>query len=310
MELVKSILKLIRNTIIFVILFGSVTAFIDYTRMLSGTEPIFNISTYDSKNHVENYRGLFYQASRKTKVNNKESLTDSSEISFFVLTKKLNVPSQFNEGKLDYTIKPVASESCDGVSKLYYADTNIKIYSYCFDSFSIILNGDNKEEDFTKYLKEDKDFYEDFIQKMTFTGMYDDKTTEKYKSMDDFSSINIKMYKCNNTGINDLYIVPEGTNFMSDFCTYKDDDFKFISTIEEEKNDSESGDEKTKEVFYEDDKFYYEFDESKKDRIFLVSPAVRLTPERKYNLVDVLNNKILTIDELEEKGLKFNKVEK
>lgn len=310
MEVIMKFLKLIRNIIFLVIIFGAVTAFIDYTRMLSGSEPIFNISSYNSSKHVENYRGLFYQASRKTKVNNQESLMDSSDIKFFVLTKQIDVPSQFNEDKFEYTIKPVSSEICDGVSKLYYADTNIKIYSYCIDSFGVVENGTNKEDDLLKHLKDDKNFFEDLIQKMTFMGLYSDKTTEFYKSLDGFSSMDIAMYKCNTPGINDLYIVPDGTPFMADFCTYKDDDFKFISTIEEEKSDSEITEEKTKEIFFEDEKYYYEFDEPKKDKIFVTSPAVRLTPEKKYSLVDVLNHKLLTIEDLEEKGLKFNRTAK
>lgn len=310
MESIMKFLKLIRNIIFLVIIFGAVTAFVDYTRMLSGSEPIFNISSYNSSKHVENYRGLFYQASRKTKVNNQESLMDSSEIKFFVLTKQIDVPSQFNEDKFEYIIKPVSSDGCDGASKLYYADTNIKIYSYCIDSFSVIENGTNKEDDLLKHLKEDKDFSEDLIQKMTFMGLYSDKTTEIYRSLDDFSSMDIAMYKCNTPGINDLYIVPKGTPFMADFCTYKDDDFKFISKIEEEKSDSETTDDNIKEVFFEDENYYYEFDKPRKDKIFVTSPAVRLTPEKRYSLVEVLNNNLLTISDLEKKGLKFNKTEK
>lgn len=310
MEAIMKFLKLIRNIIFLVIIFGAVTAFVDYTRMLSGSEPIFNISSYNSSKHVENYRGLFYQASRKTKVNNQESLMDSSEIKFFVLTKQIDVPSQFNEDKFEYIIKPVSSDGCDGASKLYYADTNIKIYSYCIDSFSVIENGTNKEDDLLKHLKEDKDFSEDLIQKMTFMGLYSDKTTEIYRSLDDFSSMDIAMYKCNTPGINDLYIVPKGTPFMADFCTYKDDDFKFISKIEEEKSDSETTDDNIKEVFFEDENYYYEFDKPRKDKIFVTSPAVRLTPEKRYSLVEVLNNNLLTISDLEKKGLKFNKTEK
>ena len=307
MEALMKILKFIRNIIFIVIIVGIITAFIDYTRMISGSEPVFNISSYNSIKHIESYRGLFYQATRKTKINDKESLMDSSEIKFFVLTKQIDVPEQFKDKSLEYTIKPISSETCEGTSKLYYADTNIKIYSYCFDSFKIVESGSNKEESIEKYLKEDKYFYEDLIQKMAFTGLYLDGTTELYKSVDGFSSEDISMYRCNAPGINDLYIVPRGVSFMNDFCTYKDDDFKFISTIEEEKVDAESADEKENEVFYEDDQYYYEFDEAKKDRIFVSSPAVRLTPERRYSLADVLNNKILTIHELEEKGLKFTK---
>lgn len=225
------LLKCIRNIIFLVLVFGFITAFIDYTRMVGGSEPIFNISSYNSSKHVENYRGLFYQASRVTKINDKESLIDSNDIKFIVLTKQIDILNQSNDDSLEYTIKPVAGDVCDGVSKLYYADSNIKIYSYCFDSFKIVEKGNDKEEDIKKYLKEDKYFYEDLIQKMAFTGLYLDGSTEIYKSVDDFSSEDILLYKCNSSDIDDLYIVPKGVPFMDDFCTYKDDD----SIIEEEK---------------------------------------------------------------------------
>ena len=304
------ILKFLRNVIFIVILFGVSSAYIDYTRMIDGSEPIFNISTYNKTKHVEDYRGLFYQASRKIKVNDQEALEDSSDIKFFVLTKEINIPNNFVEKKFDFSMKVEEDDICGDTSILYYADLNTKIYTYCLSSLSIIDSGNNTEDSFLSYLKKDSSISEDVIQNMNFTGMYFDNTIEIFKSPYEFSDENFVIYKCNKPYIEDLYIVPSGVSVMSDFCTYKDDDFKFISTIEEEKLDSETTGEKEKEAFYEDDTYYYEFDEAKKDRIFVVAPAVRLSSEKRYTLMEVLNNNMLTIDELEEKGLKFNRVEK
>jgi hypothetical protein len=79
-------LKTLRNILIVVILFGVSTAAIDYYRMSDGKKPIFNISSYDKVKHNQKYRGLFYQASRNTKVNSDEDLDESSNIKFFVLS--------------------------------------------------------------------------------------------------------------------------------------------------------------------------------------------------------------------------------
>lgn len=302
-------LRLLRNLLIIVFLFGLITGFIDYTRFVSGDNPIFNISTYNEVSHIQSYRGLFYQASRKTKINNNESLMDSSDIKFYVLSHKIDVPSRFNEDKFDFTIKTEVNNSCDGVSNLYYASEKIKVYTYCLNNIELIENGKDKGESFISYLKKDESIYEDFIDLVPFIGVSYDQSTEVFKSHDDsISNLGITVYKCNRPSINDIYIAPNNTPFISDFCTYKDDDFKFISKIEEVNDNNENI--KEKEVFYEDENNYYEFDEVKSDKVFIVSPAVRLSGEKRYSLKEVLLNNILTIDELEEKGLKFNKVPK
>lgn len=304
------ILKLIRNLLIIFILFGIATAFVDYSRMITGLEPIFNISTYNNIKHIEKYRGLFYQASRETKVNEREPLKDSSDIKYYVLTKEINISNNFSEVEFNYKMKFNKASSCEGLSSLYFADEKIKVYSYCFNDLSIIDENTKKEDTFLSYLKKDSTMIEDIIQNMNLTGLNSDSSIEVLKSDEELSDDRFIIYRCNKPDINDVYIVPNGIDVMDDFCTYKDDDFKFLAVIEEEKLDSETTEEKQKEVFYEDDSYYYEFDEPKKDRIFISAPAVRLTPEKKYSLMDVLNNNILTIDELEEIGLKFNKVQK
>ena len=132
-------LKLIRNLLIIVILFGICTAGIDYVRMTTGNVPLFNISSYKSKERIQSYRGLFYQGSRKYTVSPEEPLVDSSDITFTVLFWDINVPRSYKEIQEEFTIETKESNECS-VSKLVYADLNIKIYTYCLDEINIIDN--------------------------------------------------------------------------------------------------------------------------------------------------------------------------
>ena len=299
-----NILKLIRNVILFVLFFGIFSAIFDYSRMVKGQLPIFNMSSYDSYKHIQSFKGIFYNASRLVKVDINEPLEKSSNLNFTVLIKKINI-SLDKDVSSNAVFKPVRSNSCSNISNLYYADLDKKIYSYCFDGFSII--NDSKEDDFFNSLKNDNSIIDKLIDNMTFSGYSNSFLV--YRSTNGYSSTDITIYKCNLDNNNDIYIVPSGTSYMSDFCTYKDDDFKFISTIDDQSNDVGSN-VNNPEVFYEDNLYYYTFDYPKKDKIFIVSPAVRLTPARSFSLEDVLKFNLLTIDELEEKGLKFNKVSK
>ena len=67
---------------------------------------------------------------------------------------------------------------------------------------------------------------------------------------------------------------------------------------------------KLTEVFYEDDTYRYEFDKPTLDRITITTPAVRGKAETSIPLRQVLASNLLTIDELEKKGLKFKKIDK
>ena len=113
--------KIIRNLLIIIIVFGILTALIDYVRMTTGNVPIFNISSYSSKERIQSYRGLFYQGSRKITVSPDEPLVDSSEITFTVLTFDINVPRNYKEVLDDFNIETLESSEC-GTSKLIYAD--------------------------------------------------------------------------------------------------------------------------------------------------------------------------------------------
>ena len=306
-------LKTLRNILIIIFIFGVVTAGFDYYRMSNNSKPVFNISSYNKVKHIQYYRGLFYQASRNTKINDDEDLTDSSNIKFYILSMPIEIQTDFNNDNLEYTLRTTDTSMCDGISKLYYADKNIKIYTYCLDSIEVFEKGDDKGSKLYNYLEKDSSFYENILQSMSFTGLLSDQSTEVYKSFDeDFIKDGLHVYRCNTTGISDVYIGSSSMTYHTDFCTYKDDDFKFLFKIEEDKSktDNNSTDTKEKEIFYEDNEYYYEFDEPKKDRIYITAPAVRLSPEKRFSLTAVLYYNLLTIDDLKDKGLKFNKVKK
>ncbi len=305
-------LKVIRNLLIIVILFGIGTAGIDYVRMTTGNIPLFNISSYKSKERLQSYRGLFYQGSRKVTVSPEEPLVDSSEITFTVLFWDIKVPRSYKEVQEEFTIETKDSSTCT-TSKLIYADLDIKVYTYCLDEINIVKDG--KSTSLSDYLKSNKSLIEDIDYHLGYTGLYTDNKTLMFKSHDDdnFTNNGLSMFRCNNTNINDVYIGPIDMKFQNDFCTYKDDDFKFIFTIEEtpkEETTTEVETEVKKETFYEDSEYYYQFDEVKSDRIFIVVPAIRGKEEVKYPLKQVLNWGSLTLDELKEKGLEFEKVKK
>ena len=308
--------KIIRNLLIIIIVFGILTALIDYVRMTTGNVPIFNISSYSSKERIQSYRGLFYQGSRKITVSPDEPLVDSSEITFTVLTFDINVPRNYKEVLDDFNIETLESSEC-GTSKLIYADLKNKVYTYCLDEINIVDN--EKKIPFTDYIRDHIDLIEDIDHHMGYMGLYKDNKTILLRTRDDgFSNNGLAIYRCNDTNINDVYIGPINMSFQSDFCTFKDDDFKYIYTIEEipkaevipAEGEVQVIEDDVKEIFFEDDNYKYEFNETKSDRVFIVIPSVRGREEKKIALKDALNNKLVTIEELENKGLKFNKIDK
>jgi hypothetical protein len=308
----KKFFKTIRNIILIVILIGALTAGIDYLRMMSGEVPMFNISSYNERKRIQTYQGLFYQASRKISVSTNESLVDSSNMKFLILNYyEIDVPRQFKDVKLSYTVETEVSNECSN-STLYYADKDIKVYTYCLDS--IKLNTGTSNKNLITYLKKDNSIIDDIDQKLAYRGLLTDDTTLYFKSRSDdsFTTNGLAMYRCNKENINDVYIGPIDMTFQSDFCTYKDDDFKFMYYItEDERINSDSNiDYNQTEAFYEDETYRYEFDTIKSDLVYIETPAVRGKQATKTPLLAILKDNILTIDELEKKGLKFNKIDK
>lgn len=286
----KRIFKFIFIVILSILLIGMITGFIDYFRMTSGSLPIFNISSYDSAKKKQVFQGMFYKASRKVTGTDKEGLSDSTKLKFKFIIFDMSVSEQKKVENVEYNFIVKESGTCS--SDLYYADLKTKIYTYCLDN--IMVN--NKE--LLSYLEKDKNIIDNIENSINYTGLYKDNTMM-------FKNTNIKIYHCSN---NDVYIGKNDLEFRDDFCTDKDDDLKFIFEIKEETDNVELKDEE--EVFYEDDKYTYSFDKVKSDYIYITAPKNRGRDEKKIKLKEVLNNKLLSIDDLEKKGLNFTKKEK
>ena len=67
---------------------------------------------------------------------------------------------------------------------------------------------------------------------------------------------------------------------------------------------------KTPEPFWEDQTYRYEFDSVQKDRVFITTPGVRGRAPKKIPLNQVLTQNILTLEQLKERGLKYNAIDK
>lgn len=311
----RAVLKAIRNALIIIIVIGFLLAGLDYVRMNSGEVPIFNISSFDSKTSIQTYRGFFYVAERKVKASTNEPLVDSSNISFKILTFDLKVPRKFTKEDT-FTVETEVISNCHEKAKLYYANLKVKVYLYCLDSINL-KDGKNSKP-LSDYIAKNWRILDDIDSKLNYVGLHKDKTTLMFfDKNDDFTNNGLTMYRCHKQNINDVYFAPDDTRFMDDFCTYKDDDFKFIFEIEDlsEKPEPEVDEEGNeieipKEIFYSDNEYDYVFEYAKKDKITIIQPAIRGRAERKYSLQEVLNKKMLTIEELKEKGLKFEKIAK
>lgn len=300
------ILNSIKELLIIILVAGILTAAFDYLQMISGNVPIFNKKSYDEKTKVQSFRGLFYKAERKITTSENESLVDSTEMKYAFLIFNITVPKQFKEVEKTYTISTKIKENCQEQSKLYYADKNIKVYTYCLDEINVSENG--KTASLENHLRKETNILDEIDSKLAYFGLYQNQKALIFKDINDISNQGLTMFRCNQTNINDVYFAPKDTVFQEDFCTYKDDDFRFIFEIEEENLESTTTTEK--EIFFEDENYLYEFETEKSNNVFIKTPAVRGKIEMKYPLKDILNNNILTPDDLAKKGLKFNKISK
>ncbi len=334
MKVIKNFIKMI---IILVLVVGCVTAGVDYLRMKHGKVPVFNQTEYFSRKKIQTYKGLFYTAKRKVLVSTEEPLEESSKLHFKFLFLETDIPSTWVEKKADSSLKVIPVQNCSEGSILYYADKDVKVYTYCIDKIQIEKN--HKSQDFLSYLKKDSSILEDMKDQLSYGGILSDSTTEYYTNMDHYYSDDVIVYQCHRNLVEDVYIAPKDSVFQADFCTYKDDDFKFMFEISDEtpseleenyqdlkkkkeeaekKKDNsdenvENGEEITlpePEVIFEDEKYRYEFPYPKSQYVFITTPAVRGKEETKISLMTVIQQQLLSMDELMDKGLDITKVEK
>ena len=303
----KKIFKLIRNIIIIILLIGLITLGLDYLRISSGTLPIFNINDYNENTRIQSFNGILYTFEREVVVTKEESLSYSPKITFKILTKEIKIERNNIKETTDITIVTKDEETCSE-SKLYFANEKIKVYTYCLDEISIKNNHNNKKDSLKSYLEKDVNIINKIDFVLAYTGIAKDGSTLMYENrVDDTTTQGLTMFRCNKTNIDDIYFAPKGTSMQNDFCTYKDDDLKFMFEIVDENENTNSD---TTEVIYEDNNFKYELIGKDPQHIFITTLPARGKEETKTPLMDILNSNKLTIDDLIEKGLEVNRVNK
>jgi len=305
-RIIKQIFKILYKIVLLIIIVGVLTAGVDYTRISSGETPLFNLKFYKINTKKQTFQGLFYKATRKVRNDPNEPLTESSKITYKILNKyPIKIPTEYKKIEEEHNIETEEIKDCQETSKLYYANENIKVYTYCLKSIKI--KSDNKDDELSNLLKSNVDLIDEIDSKLAFVGIHYNGTTQMYLSRNDETTNNgLAMFKCNNNGITDIYIGPRNMTMQADFCTYKDDDFKFIYTIEEIEHQKVE----QPETFWEDNEKYYQFSEIKSDYVVLKTPAIRGKQEQTIQIKQALYYGLVTIDELKEKGLEFNTVSK
>ena len=307
--LFKTIFKIVFLIVFVLLLFAG----IDYLRMTKGKLPVFQISQYDSKTRKQTFIGTFYRASRIVRANPLEPLEESSKVKYSLFSVPINLEVEKSVLKEDYQITFKKMENCTNKSTLLFADKNIKVYTYCIEDVMIQKNGEKK--DLLSYIKSDASNLEELKGQLAYMGLVANTKTYQFDSRSD-PDYNIRMFECNDLYVPDITIGPKDMNYQSDFCTFKDDDFLFIYEFRDESSKeniqpikNENG-ETIPEVFFEDEKYRYEFDVPKSQYVYVVIPAIRGRVEKKIPLKEVLSTKLLTIEQLKEDGLQFNKIDK
>ena len=298
--------------IIFLIIFALFAfAGIDYYRITKGDLPVFQVSQYNSKTRVQTFVGTFYKADRLVRANPEEPLQESSKVHYSLFGFPIDIKVEKKTVKDNYSIDAKKSENCSKAT-LIYADLNTKVYSYCLDE--IMIEKDGKKSSLISLLQSDTSVIEEVKSNLGYMGLLNDGKTEEYESREAFD-YNIRLFQCNDLYVSDVIIGSKDMKYQNDFCTFKDDDFKFLYTLKEEIPDlleplkNEAG-EVIPEVFYEDSKYRYEFDLPKSSYVFVVVPENRGRSEQKINFMDAVRSNLVTLDELEQKGLSFNKIDK
>ena len=286
-----------------------IMAGVDFLQVRNGDFPTFTYASHMKKRNIQEFTGVFHRVYRTIHASPRESFKDSSQIEFQLITYRL--PLVVNEIKEEEkpSLTTVEAETCK-VSKLYYADLDVKVYTYCLDEIKY-QNKDLKES-----LEKDNIVIEDIISHLDYKGFMSDKTTLEFQSKNDsYTNQGLRIYRCHKTNIPDIYIGPEDMTFQMDFCEYKNDDFKFIYQLTDETPESlqplkNAKGEEIPEVFYDDGVNRYEFDLPKSNYVFITTPEVRGKMATKTTLKAALTEKLVTIEELKEKGLKFQTINK
>ena len=219
MELIKKI----RNLLFIFVIFGAATAYLDYTRIIDGEIPVFCKKTYNEKEKLETFRGLFYVAERTVKRSTREKLELSSNIKYKFLNQTLNIKVKHPKEEQEYVIYITPTIECPSPSKLYFELEDKKVYIDCIASIRLKEQNEKESKDLSTVLEESPNKLDDIINKLTFMGIDGDKSTEKYETINEnFSNQKLYVYKCHKSDVKDVYITLNSKK-EDNHCTKKND---------------------------------------------------------------------------------------
>lgn len=189
-----------------VVIFGAATAYVDYDRLENGKLPVFCQESYNSIQKVETFRGLFYIAERKVRRDPKERLGISSDVHFRFLHKNLTVQVKPIINQRDFVLYVTPSLTCPNLI-LYHELENKKVYTDCIASIKYKKKDESESKDLNEVLTEESSALDDVIIRASFTGIDNDKTTEKYIMKDTTVTDRVfYIYKCHNGSNRNVYI--------------------------------------------------------------------------------------------------------
>jgi len=168
-------------------------AFFDIFQMTRGELPVFNIERFNSKTNIQTFRGLFYSATRKITTSKLEPLNESSNVKLTILFLNINIKKNHHQRQNQYKVNATELINCQEKAKLYYADKNIKVYTFCLEEIKVEKN--KKSYPLNKIITEDKDFLTNMNSNLTYTSLAKDGTTQVFKDLDLENHLTI--YKCN-----------------------------------------------------------------------------------------------------------------
>lgn len=124
-------IKKLRNILCLFVIFGIVTAYVDYQNLNKGIAPVFSIKQYNEKTKIEKSRGIFYEVERTIKYNTNEAFNLSSNIKYSYLNKTISIKLSSPKQKYDFILLVTPSITCPSPSKLYFELEKRKIYLDC-----------------------------------------------------------------------------------------------------------------------------------------------------------------------------------
>ena len=217
-----SLLKTIKNLLLIVLLFGIVSAGVDYYRITNGLRPIFCQTTYNEKSRHETFRGLFYIAERKTKHSPSEELALSSNIKYRFLIKVLDIKLPTPVETKGYALVVRQREICPSGSKLYAEFDDKKIYIDCIEKITYKEKNSKKAIGLDEALQKDENLIEEILGDLSLVGMYNDEVTEVYVAEEDIiTNKKLYVYRCNSK-TEDIYITLNN-KMERDYCSVKND---------------------------------------------------------------------------------------